>query len=154
MYAPAIKVKSSTMRNPDNLCIRRKTATVQGTPSHGHGLSTFWKIQLKLICLDWNIITLNANHFDTSWAWVQSIPINRNAFNSLHHLPALPALPARQAGVLVLHSGSVEVESVLTARIAATPAAAHKAPNTNRWLCGQQQQQQGVQTQMHHWNYY
>ena len=65
VYAPAIKVKSSTMRNPDNLCIRRQTATVQGTASHGHGLSTFWKRQLKLLCLDRNI-TLNAHHLDTS----------------------------------------------------------------------------------------
>ena len=53
---PAIQIKSSTMRDPDNLCISCLTTTVQGTSSHGHPLSsilqtqndTRYKIQLLL----------------------------------------------------------------------------------------------------------
>ena len=125
------------MTNPYNLCISCKTATVQGTSSHGHALSSILKIQHEMLYKIQLFLPRMPDTLIHDDPGYNPSLIKGNCKQIYTPPPCVPPLPTRQTRILILHSRSVVVEGVLTPLVTPTPAGAHKTPNTNRGICKQ-----------------
>jgi hypothetical protein len=125
------------MTNPYNLCISCKTATVQGTSSHGHALSSILQIQHEML---YQIQLFLPSMPDTLIHDDPGYNPSLKQVNGKRIYPPLtsvPSLPSSLTRILILHSRSVVVEGVLTPLVTPTQAAAYKTPNTNTGICKQ-----------------